>query len=421
MIKKLKSKIFLIIMVALTTITLGTIIIFTYINYRNTINTSTFFMDRVFGRDERNAMPDGIEPNERFKDVGTNEILDENNINEENRTEQRPEMPEIDGFYSVIVGNSGIININNNYSEEIQNYAIEVANKNRETGIIGNYIYRTEKQRNGEVRVTLVENEEAISRVKSLIIIAVGIGLFSLVIIYIVAKKVAEIIVKPVEETFSKQVQFISDASHELKTPLAVIEANADVLEQEQGKSKWLTYIQNEIESMNKLINELLLLAKIENVDSLREKEEFNVSEEAEMITSMFESMAYEKQVKIETNIQENVKMLGAKEDIEHIMSTLVDNAIKHTKSEGKVVVDLKKEQSNNIIIQVKNEGEEIPKEEREKIFERFYRVDKARNRNEKRYGLGLAIAKSTVQKYKGTIDVDYKDGFTIFKVKMGQ
>ena len=134
----------------------------------------------------------------------------------------------------------------------------------------------------------------------------------------------------------------------------------------------------------------------------------------------MFESMAYEKQVKMETNIQENVKMLGAKEDIEHIISTLVDNAIKHTKSDGKVIVELKKEQ-NSIVIQVKNEGEEIPKEEREKIFERFYRVDKARNRNEKRYGLGLAIAKSTVQKYKGTIDVDYKDGFTIFKVKMGQ
>ena len=270
MIKKLKSKIFLIIMVALATITLGTIIIFTYINYRNTINTSTFFMDRVFGRDERAQMPDNIEPGEKFKDSGLNEILDENNTNQESKIEQRPEMPEIDGFYSVIVGNSGIININNNYSEEIQNYAIEVANKNRETGIIGNYIYRTEKQRNGEVRVTLVENEEAISRVKSLIIIAVGIGLFSLVIIYIVAKKVAEIIVKPVEETFSKQVQFISDASHELKTPLAVIEANADVLEQEQGESKWLTYIQNEIESMNKLINELLLLAKIENVDILR-------------------------------------------------------------------------------------------------------------------------------------------------------
>ena len=77
-------------------------------------------------------------------------------------------------------------------------------------------------------------------------------------------------IVKPVEETFEKQKQFISDASHELKTPLAVIEANADVLENEIGKNKWINYIQNEAESMNKLINELLLLAKIENIDNIK-------------------------------------------------------------------------------------------------------------------------------------------------------
>ena len=397
MIKKLKSKIFLIIMLSLATITLGIIILFTYYNYRNTINTSTFFMDRVFGRKEINEPQNGRLDGER---------------------PTMPETAEIDGFYSVIVENFQTIRNPANISEEIQKYAIEAASKKRNTGIIGNYIYKIEGQRENEIRVTLVENEEAISRIKVLIASAVAISIIALVVIYIVARKVSELIVKPVEETFSKQVQFISDASHELKTPLAVIEANADVLEQEQGKSKWLTYIQNEIESMNKLINELLLLAKIENVDSLREKEEFNLSEEAEMITSMFESMAYEKQVEIETNIQENIKMLGSKEDIEHIMSTLLDNAIKHTKSEGKVIVELKKEQ-NSIVIQVKNEGEPIPKEEREKIFERFYRVDKARNRNEKRYGLGLAIAKSTVQKYKGTIDVDCKDGFTIFKTKL--
>lgn len=102
------------------------------------------------------------------------------------------------------------------------------------------------------------------------------------------------------------------------------------------------------------------------------------------------------------------------REDFEHILSTLLDNAIKHTESGNNVEVILKKE---NVILKVENEGSQIPEEEREKIFERFYRVDKSRNRSEKRYGLGLAIAKSTVEKYKGRINVEYKNGYTIFEV----
>lgn len=104
------------------------------------------------------------------------------------------------------------------------------------------------------------------------------------------------------------------------------------------------------------------------------------------------------------------------REDFEHILSTLLDNAIKHTESGNNVEVILKKEKGN-IILKVENEGSKIPEEEREKIFERFYRVDKSRNRSEKRYGLGLAIAKSTVEKYKGRINVGYKNEYTIFEV----
>lgn len=156
----------------------------------------------------------------------------------------------------------------------------------------------------------------------------------------------------------------------------------------------------------------------IENVDNIQERKIFDVSKETEMTISMFESMAYERNVKLSSKIQENIMINGNKEDIEHILSTLIDNAKKHTESGNEVIVELSKEK-NELIIQVKNEGKEIPEKEREKIFERFYRIDKSRNRNEKRYGLGLAIAKSTVKKYNGNIKVLYKDGFTIFKVNL--
>ena len=129
--------------------------------------------------------------------------------------------------------------------------------------------------------------------------------------------------------------------------------------------------------------------------------------------------MAFEKNIKVQNEIEKDIITNNFnKEDITHIMSTLIDNAIKHTEEKKKVIVELKK-QKDKIIINVKNKGEEIPVEERNKIFDRFYRIDKSRNRNKKRYGLGLSIAKATVLKNNGTIEVDYKDGYTIFKVEL--
>lgn len=392
MIKKLKQKIFLLIMLSLSIIMIGLIVLYAGLNYNNSINTTVSMMSRfVDGEPKRNP----------------NKIEDYN---------LKPEF-NIDGLYRVIIQNSVIVhspeNLRNNIIDE---YAIKILKRNNEKGIINNYIYNVRKIDKNITVISMIEDENTVSHIRTTIIFSVIMSIISLGVIYIIAKKLSKTIVEPVEETFEKQKQFISDASHELKTPLAVIEANADVLQDKTGENKWINYIQNEIESMNKLINELLLLAKIENVDNIKEYTELNLSKEVEIILSMFESVAYENGVIIESDIAENILLNGNKEDIEHIVSTLTDNAIKHTKPEKKVVVNLKKEK-NEIIFEVKNMGDPIPEEEREKIFERFYRIDKSRNRQEKRYGLGLAIAKSTIEKYNGKIEVDYKNEFTIFKV----
>ena len=391
MIKKLKNKIFLLVFVSLSIIILGVISIFAFLNYHNTINTAVMMIDRM----SKMGLPRELERT-------PGKELEKNNQS-------------IDGIYNIRIDNNTVLE-DIQIDSKIRDYAVEATKRKSESGIIGNYIYNVKKRGRNTCDVILMENEDAISRANSILVVSIIIGIVSIIIIYIGSKKLSKIIVKPVETTFEKQKQFISDASHELKTPLAVIEANTDVIENELPNNKWIKYIQNEIDSMNKLINELLTLAKIENIDSLRELQEINLSEELEIIISMFESMAYEKDVILESNIKENIKMKANKEDIEHIVSTLLDNAIKHTDAKNKVIIELDKEK-NNIAIQVKNCGEPIPEEERKKIFERFYRIDKSRNRSEKRYGLGLAIAKSTVQKYKGKIEVLYKDNFTIFKV----
>ena len=385
MINKLRKRIFWIIQISLSIIVLGVIILFSILNYRNTIKSSIMFMDRFENRDAR-----GDRPRE----------LNEN----------------IEGVYRLEVNNTNVTSRSNEVTDEIKKYAIKASNSIGNEGIIGKYIYSNRSFGPGVKEITLVESENTIKQLNITMLITIIVGVSGLIAIYIIAKEISKIIVKPVEESFDKQKQFVSDASHELKTPLAVIEANADVLQSKVGENKWLTYIQNEVQSMNKLVNDLLTLARMENVDS--NNQVFDLSKEVQMSIAVFESMIYENKIKLETNIAEGIEFKGEKEDIEHIISIILDNAIKHTKEKGKIIVDVAKEK-NSIKIEIKNQGDPIPEEEREKIFERFYRVDKARNRNEKRYGLGLSIAKGIVEKYNGTIEANSKDGFTSFIIKI--
>ena len=392
MIKKLRKKISLIILFAILIPLLTVIIFYVSSYYNNIIRTNTGFVDRFFG---------------------------EPNFN--NKKENRINISDMDGIYSISINNGEVIETSENVSEELKEYALKIQDKKSENGIIGKYIYkkRIHEIKSNDITIILIESSTEINQIKIVFILSIVVTIIGIILIYFLSKKIANMIVKPVEETFNKQKDFISDASHELKTPLAVIRANADVLEENIGKNKWLSYIQNETDNMSKLINELLLLTKIENIDKLREPEEFNMSSHIELISLSFESMAFEKNVKIETNIEKNIiTNTFNKDDITHILSTLIDNAIKHTEEKNKVIIELKKNK-DKIIIAVKNQGIEIPINEREKIFDRFYRIDKSRNRKEKRYGLGLSIAKSLVLKNNGIIQVDYKDGYTIFIVEL--
>jgi len=392
MIEKLRKKIFWIIQLSLSVIVLGVIIIFSTFNYRNTIISSTMFMDRLEKRIEIKQ----DEPKE-FSDVRNDRY--------------------IEGVYKLEIINNNIISKSDDIADEIKDYAIEVSNRSFDEGYIGNYIYIVRKLGTNGKEVTLIESENTIKQLKNTIIISTIIGALGLVMIYIIAKKLSKTIVRPVDEAFEKQKQFVSDASHELKTPLAVIEANADVLQDKIGENKWITYIQNEVQSMNKLVNDLLTLARMENSSTLN-NQKFDLSKEVQMSVSVFESMIYEKKIRLETNIDDGIEFNGDKDDIKHIISILLDNAIKHTEENNKIIVNTLKEK-NEVKIEIKNQGEAIPETEREKIFERFYRIDKARSRAEKRYGLGLPIAKGIVDKYKGSIFTISKDGFTSFIVKL--
>ena len=244
-------------------------------------------------------------------------------------------------------------------------------------------------------------------------ILLIGIGE---IIIYIISKKITKWITKPVLESFNREKEFVANASHELKTPLAVMMANIDCLEVNKKNEKWINNLKSESDRMSNLITRLLDLSKTEYL----KKENFNKNDISLIIEKRaltFESLAYEKNITIKTHIAENVNILCHKESIDELVSILIDNALSHGKEKSQIKINLTKDKSE-IKLEVINKGDPIPDSECEKIFERFYRNDKSHNRKSGRYGLGLAIAQNIVKAHNGNIRAYSQNGYTTFEVK---
>ena len=237
--------------------------------------------------------------------------------------------------------------------------------------------------------------------------------LIELLTVYIV-KMLTNWLIRPVEEAFLKQKQFIFDASHELKTPLSVIMTSAECLSKNPKETKWLDNIQSETERMNKLVLDLLNLAKYDNSYENRVLSVIDLSKLVEKSVLTFESLIYDKGLNLKYHIDQDVKFKCVGSEIKQLLEILVDNAIKHAYDKSTITVDLIKKK-DEISLVVKNRGDKIPKEEQYKIFERFYKSDNSRNRNENRFGLGLAIAKNIVLSHNGKIYVECKNGYTSF------
>lgn len=320
-------------------------------------------------------------------------------------------------IYTVILEEDKSIRqiFNNSFSEYNYIYINNLVNEiiEKEEGKYINNLFTSEFAYNYSGNRIIIMS---LSKINSEIILSLKISIVLFIIAELVAAFISSIlsswIIKPVEETFLKQKEFVADASHELKTPLAVIMASAEALEHDNDK-KWLYNIQNESERINRLITNMLDLSKIENSSSF---EITNLSKIVEKTALTVESLMFEHNIKLEYNIDNDIEFKCNSDEIKQLVTILLDNAIKHSSKNSKIKVNLKKEK-NNIVLNVINKGNPIPKGEEEKIFERFYRVDKSRNRNDDRYGLGLAIAKSITLKHNGNISAESKDGFTTFKV----
>lgn len=395
--KKLKNKTFLLLVTIFSVFILILIFIFNFNLYRNEykeIKNNILKIENMHNKLYPNKNDEIVNPLFMDLSVYVVSIDDKNNIlSVINYTAGGLKYDEIMDLTKKYLSNKNVNNIENLY--------------------LNKYIYYLSKNN----QLIILDNSLINAKLLSSLNLSIILFIFFEIIIIYFSHYLTKWLVKPVEDSFIKQKRFICDASHELKTPLSVVMASADMLDENPNETKWLNNIKSESERMNKLVINLLELAKSED---LNEKEAFNninLSKLIETSVLSFESLAFENGIKLTYLIEENVMFNCNSDRIRELLGILLDNAIKHTIDNENINVKMYKDK-DFIIIEVINKGKEIDKKDREKIFERFYRADESRNRNDNRYGLGLSIAKNIVTNHKGKISVNCADGYTTFKVK---
>lgn len=259
-------------------------------------------------------------------------------------------------------------------------------------------------------------------RWKSLAASLVLAGIGALASLFAINVFFARWALRPVEQAWTKQKQFVADASHELKTPLTVILANTSILEKHpeaplRENMQWLESTREEANRMQELVSDMLSLAQAESAETA-EQVHVNLSDLVSRESLQFESVAFERNVSIEERIAEKITVHGSSRALEKLVGTLIDNACKYAESESVVTVNLSR-QGKKAMLSVRNFGNPIPPHDIEHVFDRFYRADKARTHDDSRsFGLGLAIAREIAESHGGSIKAksSAEDG-TVFTV----
>ncbi len=235
-----------------------------------------------------------------------------------------------------------------------------------------------------------------------------------LILSYIIGYVLIETVLKPVELNYNKQLHFTSDASHEIKTPINNISSCLELIQQDDDeKDKWLKYSIKETERLKKLTNNLLSLTKSEEKVDIKKLSPINLSDELELITSIFEVKLFEQNFTLNQDIEANNMAKVYQNDFSQLVHILIDNAIKYNNDDKTIDISLKKN-----VLTIANTSDIKDPNELKHIFDRFYRIDKSRNKSIEGFGLGLAIAKQIIDAYNFKSEVKYDNAKFTFTIK---
>lgn len=272
------------------------------------------------------------------------------------------------------------------------------------TGVYSGYLYRISDTRTGGRIIILLDNGMQISSFFTVLFISVGAGIFGWLLMLLLVILLSKKTIAPVARSIEKQKQFVTNAGHEIKTPLAIILANTDAMELHNGENKWSKNIRAQTLRLSGLMQNLLMLAKMDENSAKLPMCSFDISTAAEDTVNAFIEPAALKGVMIEQDIQKGLQLNGNRDSIVQLMTVLLDNAVKYTVSGGMIRAKLSGNEKN-ITLSIANTCEPI--DHPEKLFDRFYRGDSARTQKNGGYGIGLSVALAIAELHKGTITAE--------------
>ena len=296
--------------------------------------------------------------------------------------------------------------------DEAVTLAKKIYDKNTKKGFYEQYRFNVIDKENGKDIVMLDCTMERQSN-KTFLFTSLIISLSGYLVVFGVILIVSKIVVRPFYENMEKQKRFITDASHELKTPLTIMNANVEVLEIENGENEWLTSIKNQISRLTDMTKKLTLMSKMDESNNIYEFTDFDISKVLKDTIDDFSSLSSTKDKKITTSIDDDIIFNGNSELVSELFHILLENAYKY--SEEDIDISLKKD-NKNIVIEFSNRAD-VPDGSLDYLFDRFYRMDASRNSTTGGNGIGLSIAKSIVDINHGVITANGSNNVITFKI----
>ena len=371
--------------------------------------------------DEPTDTPDGEdgEPTEGEEPAEGEEPNEEEEEEEEEDVRQNmsPETPFETRFFTVKLDTDGTVT--DVYTAKVVavddalagKYARQIFFGKKEAGYLSTYRFMKSDDEDGVICVFIDANRE-LESVRSFVVSSVVISLIGILMVFVLVVLLSEVALKPIIESYEKQKRFITDAGHEMKTPLTVISANTEIIEMESGDSQWTSGIKNQVSKLASLTEKLVILSKMEEGVKL-EMNEFSLSEALFDTCDQYKSIAMSEGVTFNVAIAENITMMGNEGEIRRCASLLLDNAFRYVNKGGSVEIRAQK-LSNGVEIRFGNSTDGVDRGSLDRWFDRFYRTDLSRNSSTGGSGIGLSVVKAIVHAHGGSVKASSHDGIKV-------
>ena len=297
-------------------------------------------------------------------------------------------------------------------SEQAETFAAELIEKQKRDGFVGSYRFTTTEYADGVLYIFLDCSSE-LSSFRVFLWASVIIGAIGCVVIFFLIWLLSRLAFRPVAESYEKQRQFITDAGHEIKTPLTIIDANCEILEMTEGENEWTRSIRNQVKRLTEMTENLVYLSRMEENPERMQKVDFSLTDAVMETAEPFVPLAETRGKVLVIEAERGVSYCGDESSVRKAVSILLDNAVKYASEGGTIRIALKTAGQSRII-SVENPAEGIAPGRHDEFFDRFYRADSSRNSSTGGHGIGLSIAKAVAEAHGGKIACRSEDGKTV-------